>query len=66
MQPLDLLRVQRDRGVSSAERDLGMMPFGLGKCGCTLDEGERLVEIPKTLGPLDSLRCIQQLPVPYL
>jgi hypothetical protein len=39
------------------------MPLGLGKCSCALDEGEGLAEIPKTVGPLDPLRSIQQLPV---
>jgi hypothetical protein len=34
--------------------------LGLGKCGCALDKGEALAEIPKTLGSLDPLRSIQQ------
>jgi hypothetical protein len=49
--------------IPSTERDLGMMPLGLGKGGSALDARELPAKIPKTVGQLDPLRSIQQLPV---
>src|SRR5271165_3854598 len=63
VQTLDLLGVQRDRGVAPAKPDLGMMSLGFGECGCALDEGEGLAEILETVGPLDPLRSVKQLPI---
>src|SRR5271165_3447940 len=63
VQTLDLLGVQRDRGVAPAKPDLGMMSLGFGECGCALDEGEGLAEILETVGPLDPLCFVDQIPI---
>jgi len=56
VQALDLLRLQRDRGVSPAEADVGVVTFSFGEVANTLRKGKRLGEIFELEGPLDPQR----------
>jgi hypothetical protein len=53
VQALDLLRLQRNRGVSPAKTDVGVMTFSFGQVASTLCEGKRLGEIFELEGSLD-------------
>ena len=59
MQALDLLGLQRDRGVAPAKSDLGMMSLAFGECSYAFDEAEGFTEILETIGSLDSFRFIK-------
>jgi hypothetical protein len=47
MQSLDLLGLQRDRGIAPTEADIRMMAFSFRKLTNFLDEGKRFPEIAK-------------------
>ena len=54
MQSLDLLGLQRDRGIAPTEADIWVMAFGFGEFTNLLDKGKRLPEIAKPEAPLDA------------
>ena len=55
MQSLDLLGLQRDRGIAPTEADIRMMAFSFRKFTNLLDKGKRLPEIAKPEAPLDAV-----------
>ena len=55
MQSLDLLGLQRDRGIAPTEADIRMMAFSFRKLTNFLDEGKRFPEIAKPEAPLDAV-----------
>ena len=55
MQSLDLLGLQRDRGIAPTEADIRMMAFSFRKFTNFLDKGKRLPEIAKPEAPLDAV-----------
>src|SRR6516162_7893397 len=59
MQSLDLLGLQRDRGIAPAEADIRMMAFSLREFANFLNKGERLPEIAKSEAPLDPVSFLQ-------
>src|SRR6266699_390302 len=63
MQSLDLLGLQRDRGIAPTEADVRMMAFSFREFTNLLDKGKRLPEIAKPEAPLDAARFLRQLPV---
>ena len=63
MQSLDLLGLQRDRGIGPTEADIRMMAFSFRKFTNFLDKGKRLPEIAKPEAPLDAERFLRELPV---
>src|SRR5437763_5631178 len=63
MQSLDLLGLQRDRGIAPTEADIRMMAFSFREFTNLLDKGKRLPEIAKPEAPLDAVSFLWQLPV---
>jgi hypothetical protein len=63
MQSLDLLGLQRDRGIAPTEADIRMMAFSFREFTNFLDKGKRLPEIAKSEAPLDALSLLCKLPV---
>ena len=63
MQSLDLLGLQRDRGIAPTEADIWVMAFGFGEFTNFLDKGKRLPEIAKPEAALDAASFLRQLPV---
>src|SRR6266851_1449484 len=63
MQSLDLLGLQRDRGIPPTEADIRMMAFSFREFTNLLDKGKRLPEIAKPEAPLDAVSFLWQLPV---
>ncbi len=55
MQTLDLLGLQRDRGIAPTEADIRMMAFSFCEFTNFLDESKRLPEIAKLEAPLDAV-----------
>jgi hypothetical protein len=55
MQSLDLLGLQRDRGIAPTEADIRMMAFSFRKLTNFLYEGKRFPEIAKPEAPLDAV-----------
>ena len=55
MQSLDLLGLQRDRGITPTEADIRMMAFSFCEFTNFLDKGKRLPEIAKPEAPLDAV-----------
>ena len=55
MQSVDLLGLQRDRGIAPTEADIRMMAFSFRKLTNFLDKGKRLSEIAKPEAPLDAV-----------
>ena len=66
MQALDLVGVQRDRGVAPAEGDVGVMALVLGEPADPVDEAERLAKILELVGALDPLALVEQRPAQYM
>jgi hypothetical protein len=62
VQALDLLRLQRDRGVSPAEADVGVVTFSFGEVANTLRKGKRLGKILELEGSLDPSILIAYCP----
>src|ERR1700731_951176 len=63
MQSLDLLGLQRDRGIAPTEADIRVMAFSFREFTNLLDKGKRLPEIAKPEAPLDAVSVLWQLPV---
>ena len=63
VQALDLLGLQRDRGIAPAKGDVRMMALGLGELARPLDEAERLAEILEPVSALDLPAVVEQGPV---
>ena len=63
MQSLDLLGLQRDRGIAPTEADIRMMAFSFREFTNLLNKGKRLPEIAKPEAPLDAVSLLRQLPV---
>src|SRR5260370_38942062 len=63
MQSLDLLDLQRDRGIAPTEADTRMMACSFRKFTNFLDKGKRLPEIAKPEAPLDAVNFLRWLPV---
>jgi hypothetical protein len=63
MQSLDLLGLQRDRGIAPTEADIRMMAFSFREFTNLLDKIKRLPEIAKPEAPLDTVSFLLQLPV---
>jgi hypothetical protein len=63
MQSLDLLGLQRDRGIAPTEADVRMMAFSFREFTNFLDKGKRLSEIAKPEAPLDAMSFLCKLPV---
>jgi hypothetical protein len=63
MQSLDLLGLQRDRGIAPTEADIRMMAFSFGEFANLLDKDKRLPKIAKPEAPLDAVSSLWQLPV---
>src|SRR5215813_8176506 len=63
VQSLDLLGAERDRRVTPAEADIGVMTFGLGELADPLHEGERLPEIAESKRAFDAAGIIAQFPI---
>jgi hypothetical protein len=55
MQPLDLLGLQRDRGITPTEADIRMMAFSFRELTNFLGKGKRLPEIAKPEASLDAV-----------
>ena len=55
MESLDLLGLQRDRGIAPTEADIRMMAFSFREFTNFLDKGERLPEIAKPEASLDAV-----------
>jgi hypothetical protein len=55
MQSLDLLGLQRDRGITPTEADIRMMAFSFREFTDLLDKGKRLPEIAKPEAALDAV-----------
>ena len=58
MQSLDLLDLQRDRGIAPTEADIRMMAFSFREFTNLLNKGKRLPEIAKPEAPLDAVSFI--------
>src|ERR1700720_2009589 len=63
MQSLDLLGLQRDRGIAPTEADIRMVAFSFRELTNLLDKGKRLPEIAKPEVPLNAVSFLWQLPV---
>ena len=55
MESLDLLGLQRDRGVTPTEADIRMMAFSFREFTNLLNKGKCLSEIAKPEAPLDAV-----------
>jgi hypothetical protein len=58
VQSLDLLGLQRDRGITPTEADIRMMTFSFREFTNFLDKSERLSEIAKPEAPLDAMSVL--------
>src|SRR6266516_263760 len=63
VQSLDLFRAQRDRRISPAETDVGMVTLRLGKFADLPHEGQRLAKIAEPEASLDAMRVLEQFPL---
>src|SRR6202040_1294531 len=63
MQSLDLLGLQRDRGIPPTKADIRMMAFRLREFTNLLDKTKRLPEVAKPEAPLNAVSFVSQLPV---
>ena len=63
MQSLDLLGLQRDRGIAPTKADIRMMAFSFREFTNLLNKEKRLPEVAKPEAPLDAMSFVSQLPV---
>ena len=63
MQSLDLLGLQRDRGIAPTEADIRMMAFSFREFTNLVNKSKRFAEIAKLEAPLDAASFLRQLPV---
>ena len=59
VQPLDLLGLQRDRGIAPTEADIRMMALSFRELTNFLNKSECLPEIAKSEPPLDAVSFLQ-------
>src|SRR5262245_35180308 len=63
VQALDLLGAQRNRCVTPAKVDIGVMALTLGQFADLMNEGESLTEIAEAKRPLDAARLLVEAPI---
>jgi hypothetical protein len=61
VQPLDLLRPQRNRRIAPPERDVRVMTLLLGEAADPVDEAQRCREVRELEGPRDPRRVVDEI-----
>jgi hypothetical protein len=63
VQSLDLLGAQRDRGVTPAKADIGVVAFGFGQFTYVTNKAKRFLKVAETKGSFDTVAILAQFPI---
>ena len=62
MQSINLLGLQRYRGLAPAKSNIRVVTFGLSELTDPFDESERLAKVAELKVPIDSVSVVEQFP----